>query len=49
MKALTVVRPLHAILLSDLVLYLVTLKDRRPALAERARQAIMEGRYYEQN
>ena len=49
MKELYVARPTYAILLTDLVLYLVALKDRRPDLAERARQAIQGGRYYEQN
>ena len=49
MKALKTVRPTYAILLADLVLYLVALKDRRPDLAEHARQAIQKGHYYEQN
>lgn len=43
------VRPLYAVLLSDLVFYVLALKDRRPVLAEQARRAIQEGHYYEQD
>ena len=46
---LAAVRPRHAILLSDLVAYMLALKDRRPDLAEQAKRAIREGLYYERN
>ena len=46
---LTVVRPRYAICLSDLVAYMLALKDRRPDVAEQAKRAIREGRYYERN
>ena len=49
MISLRVVRPLHAILLTDLVLYLLAFKDRRPEIVARVRQATAEGHYYEQN
>lgn len=44
-----ILKPTYAILLADLVLYLLAMKDRRPDIAEQARRAIEEGRYYEQN
>ena len=53
MKALVfnfaAVRPRYAICLHDLVAYMLALKDRKPVVAEQAKQAIREGRYYERN
>lgn len=42
-------RPSHAIRLADLIVYLQAFKAHRPELAEQAKQAIRQGRYYEQN
>lgn len=42
-------QPPYAILLADLVLYMLVFKDRKPDLANRAKQTIRAGRYYEQN
>jgi len=49
MKAFITVRPRHAILLADLVLYVLALKDRRPEIVDKVKSAIREGRFYEQN
>lgn len=49
MTNITATRPIHAVLLADLTLYLLALKDRRPDIAVQVRRAIQEGRYYEQN
>lgn len=42
-------RPSRAIRLTDLVVYLQAFRLIRPELAEQAKQAIRQGRYYEQN
>lgn len=44
-----IVKPHYAILLTDLVLYMLAMKDRRPDIADQAKRAIQEGHYYEQN
>lgn len=49
MKRTVYTQPQRATHLADLVVYLLALKVRRPDLAARARRAIQEGRYYEQN
>lgn len=46
---LAAVRPRYAICLHDLVTYMLVLKARRPDVAEQAKRAIREGRYYERN
>ncbi len=44
-----VIAPRYAICLSDLVAYMLALKDRRPDVSEQAKRAIREGHYYERN
>lgn len=44
-----IVKPTHAILLADLVIYMLTLKGLKPDIAAQTKKAIQEGRYYELN
>lgn len=49
MNELINTRPHYAILLTDLMILMLALKDRHPELSTQAKEAIQEGRYYEQN
>ena len=49
MKTPASTRPQYAILLADLIVYLLSLKACRPNIAEKAKRAIKEGHFYEQN